>query len=430
MTTPATAQPTEAPRQSLIHAGIVIIVGVLATTLALTHVLGRIPIQNLLKNELNVDRAGNAAFFFWMTLPWYLKPLAGIVTDAFPLFGSRRRSYILLGTVLTVLSWFALAYTPHQYNYLLAVVIAINTFTVIASTVVGGYMVEVAQAIGGSGRLTALRTTVQNISSLIAGPLGGYLATVALGWTAISCAGVMFLLVPAALLFMHEKRIDIASSELFNNARTQLRNIAAAKSMWAASGLMALFYIAPGISTALFYKQQNELHIGTEAQGYLQLITYACAIAASLGYGFVCRRISLRTLLFACLLAATFLNLGYLYYSSFGRAQWIDGLNGFGYTLAELALMDLAIRATPRGSEGMGFSLMMSVRNLALYGTDWIGSKLLDDFHVPFSGLVLSNSATTLLAVPLIFLLPRLLISTRDAEPVLETPAPRASLQE
>ena len=59
-------------------------------------------------------------------------------------------------------------------------------------------------------------------------------------------------------------------------------------------------------------------------------------------------------------------NLGYLFYSSLGRAQVIEGFNGFGYTLAELALMDLAVRATPAGSEGLGFSLMMSVRNLAL----------------------------------------------------------------
>ena len=42
--------------------------------------------------------------------------------------------------------------------------------------------------------------------------------------------------------------------------------------MWAAAGLMALFYIAPGFSTAVFYRQQNELHMNTQGQGFLQLI--------------------------------------------------------------------------------------------------------------------------------------------------------------
>src|ERR1019366_9274150 len=180
----------------LLYASIMIVIGVLSTTLAQTAVLARIPIQNLLKNELHADRAANAAFFFWATLAWYFKPLAGIITDAFPLLGSRRRSYILVSSLLAVLCWIGLAYTPHEYNKLLWVAIVINTFMVITSTVVGGYMVEVAQATSGSGRLTAVRTTVQNLSTFIAGPAAGYLAIVAFGWTAAACGGVMFLLVP------------------------------------------------------------------------------------------------------------------------------------------------------------------------------------------------------------------------------------------
>src|SRR5215472_15846467 len=91
-----------------------------------------------------------------------------------------------------------------------------------------------------------------------------------------------------------------------------------------------------------------------------------------------------------------------LFYSSLGRAA-IEGLNGFGYTLAELALMDLAVRSTPAGSEGLGFSIMISVRNLALFGTDWFGASLLDHYHLSFASLVTANSATTLIAMPLVF---------------------------
>jgi hypothetical protein len=84
------------------------VAGVLATTLAQTQVLARLPLQNLLKNELYADRTANAALFFWAGLAWYLKPAAGILTDAFPLFGNRRKSYILISAVLAALSWLAL----------------------------------------------------------------------------------------------------------------------------------------------------------------------------------------------------------------------------------------------------------------------------------------------------------------------------------
>jgi hypothetical protein len=67
----------------------------------------------------------------------------------------------------------------------------------------------------------------------------------------------------------------------------------------------------------------------------------------------LCRRLNLRTLLVGCMVVATAANLGYLFYSSAGRAQAIEGLNGFGYTLAELALIALHTRR----ERGVGFFL-------------------------------------------------------------------------
>ena len=128
------------PDRALVYAALVIVAGVLATTLAQTQVLARLPLQNLLKNELHADRTANAAFFFWAGLAWYLKPFAGILTDAFPLFGSRRKSYILISATLAALSWLVLIVTPHEYRNLLFVVIVINTFMMVTSTVVGGLL--------------------------------------------------------------------------------------------------------------------------------------------------------------------------------------------------------------------------------------------------------------------------------------------------
>ena len=78
--------------------------------------------------------------------------------------------------------------------------------------------------------------------------------------------------------------------------------------------------------------------------------------------------------------------------------------------------MDLAIRGTPKGSEGLGFSLMMSVRNFALVGSDMFRSWLLDKYHIPFGALVISNSAITAVAVPLVLLLPLAMVVRKDAE--------------
>ena len=352
------------------------------------------------------------------------------MTDAFPIAGSRRKSYLIVSAVLATLAWAGLYFTPRVYTPLLWACIAINLFMVVASAAVGGYMVETARAVSGSGRLTAIREFVQQLCTIISGPSAGYLAGIALGWTAMACGGVMFLLVPATIFFLAEQRKKVASQQVFNAARVQLKNIGNAKTMWAAAGLMALFYIAPGISTALFYKQQNELHMDTQAQGFLSMISGLSGVAAALVYGFACRRLNLRQLLVICLLFGTAANLGYLFYSSVGNARVIEGFNGFGYTLAELALMDLAVRATPAGSEGLGFSLMMSIRNFALYGTDWLGSSLIETHHLPFDALVGANCLTTLITVPLVLFLPRVLVRKKDAELFEEAPVPRSAFQE
>ena len=70
-----------------------------------------------------------------MGLAWYFKPLFGIVTDAFPVFGSRRKSYMIGGAVLATLSWIAIYFTPHRYSPLMWACTLLSFFMVITSTV-------------------------------------------------------------------------------------------------------------------------------------------------------------------------------------------------------------------------------------------------------------------------------------------------------
>src|SRR3989475_10718101 len=100
--------------------------------------------------------------------------------------------------------------------------------------------------------------------------------------------------------------------------------------MWAAAGLMALFYAAPGFTTAIFYKQQNDLHLSTEMQGYLQFLNGATGILAAVGDAWLCRRVNLRPLVAWCLLVATLRNIVFRWYSSVLRAQLIEAFSGFG----------------------------------------------------------------------------------------------------
>ena len=397
-------------------AAILVVVGIMSTTLGQEQLLGRIPLTNLLKNSLHESRTATSGFFFLAGLAWYFKPIAGILTDAFPIFGSRRKVYLVGAATLGALVWLSVCFLPLKYTTLLSAMIVLGVFMMLASTVVGAVLVEAAQGAGASGRLTSLRYVVNYGCVIIGSFCGGYLALVWFGWTAMACAAVLFLIAPTALIVLKEEPVRASADQILAEAGRQLKRIGAARTMWAAGGLIGLFYIAPGFSTALFYRQQNELHMLPPQQGLLTTVAALSAIAGAITYAFACRKLKLRTLMLIALSLASVATVAYVFYDSVPRAFAIAAGTNFFEALATTALVDLSVRATPRGSEGLGYALMISINNLARIGTDFLGSTMLDKFHVPFNALVLTNAATTAIAVPLVLLLPAALVSRREDE--------------
>ena len=397
-------------------AAVIVFVGFLGTTLAQPGVLARIPLQNLIKNTLHLSRSANAAFFFWVGFPWYIKPLMGVLTDAFPLFGTRRKSYLMLAGVVATAAWLSLAFLPHDYATLLVDCVVMNLAVVLASTAVGGYMVEIAPASGTSGRLTALRNAAYQASWIVAGLAGGYLGGLAIGWTGVACAAMISFTIPMAWMMREPKR-QVARGAYLGAVGDQLKALVQGRYLWAIAGLAALFYIAPGLSTALFYLQQNEMHLDTVHQGYIGLVSGGAGVLAAALYAlFIARRVRLRVMLFGVLFIATGTALLYLFYHSYAAALLIDGVGGFMGSLCEIVLIQVAVRATPVGSEALGFALFMASRNLFLFGSDWLGAALIDRLHMSLAELVWLNSGTTFLAALLSLLLPAALVNVRDAE--------------
>src|SRR5580704_7312585 len=206
-TAASASQRTNVENRSLIPLGLIIVFGIFASTMPQPQALGKLPLQFLLKNEVNVTREQMAAFFFWCGLAWYLKPFAGILTDAFPFFGTRRRHYLLFSSVLSALSWIGMNFLPRTYGSLLFGAMMVNLFMVMASTVTGAFLVEAGQSMGATGRLTALRMVVYYFCTLVQGPLGGLLATAGFMWAAGANAALVLSIFPIAYIFLRERPV-------------------------------------------------------------------------------------------------------------------------------------------------------------------------------------------------------------------------------
>lgn len=390
--------------------------GVFATTLSQPGVI-QLPLRNLLKAELGVSPEGMALFLNLLApAAWYFKPLAGILSDSFPLFGTRRRHYLLFSATGAALLWLVVGLVPRSYGSVLAGVMAVNAMLVIGSTVVGGLMVEAGQRYGATGRLTSARYFVMNVCLLVGGPLGGFLAARSFGLSTAVGGVIAFSVVPAAYVLLREPPTAQRSTTAWVNVLAQLKTLVRSGPLLGAAGLLFLVYISPGFQTPLYFYQTDTLKFSQQFIGNLGFISGTLGLLGSVIYGVACRRLSLRPLLALGIGCSVVSTLFYLSYTSATAAMFIEGGAGIFATLAELPLMDLAARATPRGSEGLGFAVMMSVRNLAIGLSDYFGSWLMDQVHVGFTSLVWLNAGTTALVLVVIPFLPAILMNRRDGE--------------
>ena len=384
----------------------------------------------------------------------------------------------MLGGLVAALAWALLDVVTGNYHLFLLVSILLNVGLVLASTAMGGLQVEAGQVFGLPGRVSSLRYGVMS-TALVVGPLlGGWLAHKPFGYTAATGALVMLalgayafggfieisppsgpdaeappdrsrfrpsaatwigvgLLLAAgtgsvlihgmlnvglslfALLAVFLLVLALAVARVHNSvllqAQQQLSQILRSRTLWLAVGMLFLVYVVPGFHTALTYRQSDELHFSKDLIGRLASLEGAAGVAFSLVYAGICSRFNLRTLIIFSMAANAACTLLFLSYTA-SDAYAVHIVTGALSAISELSLMDLAIRSTPRGCEGLGFALMMSVRNFGIAMSDVIGSKLMDQAHFRFSTLVLINACTTAAVLLFVPALPRALILRKEGE--------------
>jgi predicted MFS family arabinose efflux permease len=415
-TTPVneTTATISAPAPGLRQMALLLAIGWALTNIA--YAIYDLPLKFVLKDELRLDAQQISAFFALGVFSNYVKPLAGILTDSVPLFGTRRRHYLLISLFLCGTGWLVLGIVPRQYTVMLVTFTITYTMVMVISTTLGGVMVEAGQRFQAAGRLTAQRIAMFRVGSLAGGPLGGKLATypllVALGGT----AALHFLLIPIVYRYLREPGTATLNRHLWQEAREQFRGLVRSKVVLAAALMIFLIAASPGFGTPLFFHQTDTLHLSKLFLGNLGLVGAAFGLLAASGYYRACQRLSVRHLLVASVIIHALGTLFYLLYQSPTAAIAITALEGVTQTLAVLPVYDLAARGTPKGSEALGYSVMMSVWNLTNSLSDWVGSTLFTHYGLTFHHLVWLNAGTTALVLLAIPFLPQALLQRRDGE--------------
>jgi predicted MFS family arabinose efflux permease len=302
--------------------------------------------------------------------------------------------------------------------------VALNFALVVISVSVGGLQVALSQRYGATGRLASLRSAIDGVLILCGAPLGGLLATMAFGWTAVTGALVLASFIPVVLRLYREPPVAQRPRAAGAEARAQLRQLGRARPLWSAAGLLFLFSLAPGFQTPLLYVQQDLLKLDPRLMGLLPVCAGTGWIVGAALYSRLCRRFPLRLLLVAGIALNGLGTLLFLRYDSALAAAAIEAVFGVLFSLGALPLYDLAARATPKGSESFGFGLMLSIASIGQFAiSDPVGSVLYARYHFPLTKLVWVNTLSTLAVLLFVPLVPRALLAAREGM----APAPSGS---
>jgi MFS family permease len=272
-----------------------------------------------------------------------------------------------------------------------------------------------------SGRLSALWNVVSAFpviaGALASGYISGHLAP---RQTFVLVAALTFFIAALGLwkprsVFSHTYDKPQASRANFAG---NVRRLVKHRAIYPAILINFMWNFAPGAATPLQFYLTNQLHASDAVYSYYNGIFAASFIPTFLLYGFLCKKVSLKKLLWWGTIIAVpqLIPLAFIHSGNLALVLAVPiGLMG---GIATAAYFDLAMRSCPPGLQGTLMMLVDGVLALSARGGDLLGSKIYNSS--PTHGFLYCVIATTIvyaLILPLILLVPKELIATADGEP-------------
>ncbi len=343
----------------------------------------------LLKDTLKMT-ASQASYFGAVTIiGWALKPLWGIISDALPLGGYRRRSYLLLTTTSAALIWFILGQTQHYNIQTLIVLFSLSSVAYAFMDVLcDALMVETGKPHNLTGRFQAIQWTAVYVAAMITGYAGGWAAEHLKPQSVFLINAVFPLVILAAvLLFIREPKVT-ASRDQFRQTVRALKEAFRHRTLWLLAFFLFFWTFSPSFGAPFFYYAVDKLKFSGEFLGLVGTIGAASSAVGAVLYGKFANKFKTRTFIHLAIaigVAATLLQL--IYFAPFitehlERARQVQLVSavllGAVGSITFLILLNAAALACPKNSEGTTFATLTAFWNIGLMGSDALGGFLFE----------------------------------------------------
>jgi MFS family permease len=337
------------------------------------------PIFFLLKDGLHLTAAGTATFLALVAVAWNIKPLYGLTSDFFPLFGYRRKSYLILTSGLAGSAWFLLgSQSAYAYGPTLLILAVCGLGLAFSDVLCDAVMVETGKPLGMTGRFQAVQWGSINTASVLAGLGGGWLSqNVSYQRTFVFVSVFPIISLVSTVFCVHEIR-SWYDREVVRQTARAVHSAIGSRPLWLAAGFIFLWNFSPSFGVPLEYHMVDNLGFSKIFLGLLDSLSSAAAIVGATIFGKMCQRMSMRRLL--NLSVGIGVVSAFAYWGLVGRWSAIGVTigNGMVTMIASLATYDLAARSCPDRAEGTFFAALMYIANIGTAGSQFVGGRLYD----------------------------------------------------
>ncbi|WP_193199632.1 folate/biopterin family MFS transporter [Nostoc sp. MG11] len=407
--------------------------------------LARLAVSFFLKDELLLSPAQMSVLLGIVALPWMIKPVFGFVSDGFPIFGYRRRPYLVLSGILGAAAWVSLATIVHT-SWAATVAILLGSLSVAASDViVDSLVVERARAESqaDAGSLQSLCWGASAVGGLITAYFSGMLlehfTTQTVFW--VTALFPLLLSVVAWLIAETPVSKDAQESNHTNflavkHQVRQLREAFTQKAIWLPTAFIFIWQATPSADSAFFFFSTNELHFEPEFLGRVYLLTSLASLVGVWIFQRFLKSIPFRVIFgWSTFLSAT---LGMTTLILVTHTNRLVGIDDHWFSLGDslilsvmgkiafMPVMVLAARLCPLGVEATLFALLMSIFNSAGMVSHASGALIMNWLGITSTNfeslwlLVVITNFSTLLPLPFLNWLPA---AEEQTEPLTLQPA-------
>jgi Na+/melibiose symporter-like transporter len=382
------------------------------------------PVSFFLKNKLHLEASEVARFRLIAAIPLYFSFVFGLLRDTWNPFGVKDRGLMaIFGAVGTCL-YLCFAFTPVSYGSLLAAMVLLTTCSLFIASAQNGLTSTFGQQHALSGQVSAVWNIFASVPGVLALIVGGHWSERLEVEHAEAAARMLFLAGAAmmAAIFIYSA---LRPRSVFDNVHlehgtkfTPLKDLKRLATHWPAYCALTIWLLwnfAPGSTTPLQFYLQNTLHASDADWGLWNAIFTASFIPTFMIFGFLCRRVTLKRLLFWGTIIAIPQYIPLLFTHSMREAFVAAAGIGLMGGIATAAYLALIIRSCPHGLQGTTLMMSGGLYYISSRFGDVLGTHLYES-QGGFYVCVLLTTLCYVLILPVLWLVPREYVDSADGE--------------